>query len=152
MKQEREGRFLNVLAQICGALAAGFGFVALLGWVLKLPLLSSLGSHLIPMAPSTALLFVWLGVATYFHARLPQSRAAHRMGGMVIGSLGAFVSLLLLILSSLGIYPESERLGFQINWTLNSTPVGHMSPVTALSFLLASLSFLALLLIGKAID
>ncbi|HEX7541013.1 MAG TPA: ATP-binding protein, partial [Anaerolineales bacterium] len=145
MKQDREGHYLNALAQGCGVLAAVFGLVALLGWILKLPLLSSFGAGLIPTAPITALLFSLLGVATFFHARRPQSRRVYRMG-LVIGSLGAFVSLFLLILASQGIYLEAEHLGFQISGTLNGTPIGHMSPVSALSFLMASLSFLTLVL------
>jgi PAS domain S-box-containing protein len=145
MRSEGEARYQNVLAQACGALATGFGLIALLGWVLKLPLLSSFGSRLIPMAPSTALLFIIMGTAIYFQARLTQqNRAADRMG-LALGALTAFVSLPLLSLSSQGIYLEVERLGLQINGGLNITPLGHMSPVTALSFLLVSLSFLILL-------
>ncbi|MBI4730649.1 MAG: PAS domain S-box protein [Chloroflexi bacterium] len=141
MKQERERRVLSTLAQVCGALAAGFGFVALLGWILNLPLLSSFGTLLIPMAPSTALLFGLLGGAAFSCTRWSESRAARR-AGLGIGVLGAFASLFLLILSSQGIYLEAEHLGFPITGSLDGAPFGHMSPVTAFLFLLASTSFL----------
>jgi PAS domain S-box-containing protein len=144
IKPEGKERFRKIFAQACGALAAIFGLVAMLGWVLKLPLLPSFGSGLIPMAPSSALLFLLSGVATFFQARLPHSLTARRMG-FVVGSVCAFVSLSLLILSSQGIYLDVEKLGLQINGGLDSAPIGHMSPVTALLFLFASLSFLILL-------
>jgi len=85
MRSDGEGRFQSVLAQACGALAAGFGLIALLGWILKLPLFASFGLGLIPMAPSTALLFILMGIAIYFQARLTQNRAAERMG-LVLGA------------------------------------------------------------------
>ncbi len=141
MKQERERRFLSTLAQVCGALAAGFGFIALLGWVLNLPLLSSFEMRLIPMAPSTASLFGLLGGAAFSCTRWPGSRAVRR-AGLGISIVGTIVSLLLLVLSSQGIYLEAEHLGFQITGSLDGVPIGHMSPVTALLFLLASISFL----------
>jgi len=42
--------------RLCGAVAAGFGILALLGWALTLPILAGLGADMIPMAPSAALL------------------------------------------------------------------------------------------------
>jgi PAS domain S-box-containing protein len=138
----RAGLLLNALAQVCSVLAVCFGFTALLGWVLALPLLSSFGRHLIPMAPSTALLFALLGIAAFFSARLPLNRGIHWMG-MAIGSLVAMLAVLLFFLSFLQIRPQTEHLGIRIVGTLDGTPIGHMSPVTALSFVLAGYSFLA---------
>jgi PAS domain S-box-containing protein len=93
------------------------------------------------MAPSTALLFILFGVAAFLRARLPLGRAAYRTG-VVIASAGALVALLLLLLSLLGIRTGAEHLGFAVAGTVGEAPVGHMSPVTAICFLLASLSFL----------
>ena len=53
------------------------------------------------------------------------------------------VSLTLFILSCQGIYFETEHPGIAIIHPAGETPIGHMSPATALCFLLASLSFLA---------
>jgi PAS domain S-box-containing protein len=127
--------------RLCGTAAAGLGFIALLGWALGLPFLASLGPDKIPMAPSTALLFVLYGVATLLRARLPLGRGAHRVG-VAVNSVGALVALLLLILSFLGIRPAAELLGFAAAGTVAGAPVGHMSPVAGICFLLASLSFL----------
>ncbi|MFH1029193.1 MAG: PAS domain S-box protein, partial [Pseudomonadota bacterium] len=138
----RGGFLPNALTQVCGALAAGFGFVALLGWILAIPLLSSFGSRLIPMAPSTALLFGLFGCAVFFSARLPHSRAAC-ITGIAVGAFGVLAGLLLFFLSYQGIYSDVERLGIAIAGQLDGVPIGHMSPVTALSFFLAGLSFLA---------
>lgn len=122
--------------------AAGFGFLALLGWTLPVPLLTSLGPEFIPMAPSTALLFIGLGLATFWSARRPHSRSVQRWG-MIVGVASALVSLVLASLSAQGIYLDVEHLGLPITGVLNGVPLGHMSPVTALSFLLISGSFLA---------
>src|SRR3972149_1100572 len=149
MKLEREIRFIFLLSQGCGALAAGMGFVALLGWIIKIPILSSFGSQLIPMAPSTALLFLLLGMAISFYAHSPNNRVAN-LAGITIGLLGTFISLLIFILSSLGFYLAAEYLGIPIIGTLNRIPIGHMSPMTALSFILANLSFLAMLSISSS--
>ncbi|GEM_PF-475026 len=140
----REGRFLKSLTQVCGITTAGLGFVALLGWYLAFRLLTSLGTHLIPMAPSTALLFGLLGSALFVRAQLPKSRATHRIS-MVVGVLAMLVALPLFLLSSQGIYLGVEHLGFPIADTLHGLPLGHMSPVTAITFVLAGLSFLAAL-------
>jgi PAS domain S-box-containing protein len=130
------------LVRICGALAAGAGVVALLGWSSGLLFLASLGSGKIPMAPSTALLFVLYGVATVLRARLPLQRGAYWLG-VALNGAGALVAVLLFFLSYQGIYLEAERLGFAPTGAVSGAPIGHMSPATALGFLVASLSLLA---------
>jgi len=130
------------LIRACGVFAAGAGLVALFGWGLGLPFLASLGAGRIPMAPSTALLFLLFGTAAFVRAREPLSRGAYWMG-VAINCAGALAASLLLFLSLEGIHPDAEHLGFPEVSTLGEVPVGHMSPVTAVCFLLASLSFLA---------
>ena len=129
------------LVRTCGTVAAGTGLLALLGWNLRIPFLASFGSDVIPMAPSTALLFVLYGVAALHRARLPLRRGAY-WAGVVINSVGALVALVLLILTFRGIHPAVEHLGFAATGTVGGAQGGHMSPVTAICFLLASLSFL----------
>jgi PAS domain S-box-containing protein len=142
MQRLKEQRFPSTLILICGILAAGIGFVALLGWLAGIPILSSLGSGRIPMAPSTALLFLLYGLGVLLLPRPSFGRVAFRTG-MVIGGAGAMAALLLLILSFLGIHSEAEYLGIRIVGTLDGVPIGHMSPVTAFCFVLVGLSFLA---------
>jgi PAS domain S-box-containing protein len=134
----------GVIARAGGAFAAGLGLTALLGWILELPLLTSLGQGWIPMAPSTALLFVLLGPAVSLSAGVPLSRAARRAGAAV-GAVGALVGLLLFFLAYLGIRPEIEHVGFAIAGTVADSPIGHISPITALGFTLAGLSLVATL-------
>ncbi len=130
----------HLLIRIGAGFMAVTGGIALLGWMLGSPFLSSLNSDHIPVAPSTALLFVLYAVALFLRSR-PPSRGAH-WAGLLIVSAGTVVALLLLILSYQGIYLEAEHLGITINHPAGETRIGHMSPATALCFLLASLSFL----------
>lgn len=134
----------DVLTRTCAAIAAGFGFIALLGWILELPILTSLGPGWIPMAPSTALLFLLYGTAVFFCAGTPLGRGARRIG-TAVSSAGALVALLLLVLSLLGIALQAEHLGIAIAGTSNGKPIGHISPLAALCFVLAGMSLLAAL-------
>ncbi|MBI5394019.1 MAG: PAS domain-containing protein, partial [Verrucomicrobia bacterium] len=59
------------------------------------------------------------------------------------GGLGAAVALLLFVLGCLGIHCAAEHPGMNVTGTVGGAPIGHMSPLTAVCFLLASLSFLA---------
>ena len=137
----QEPRRIWSLVRLCAVLVAGIGLVALLGWALKLPVLASLGAGMIPVAPSTAVMFVLYAAAVFLSTRLPMSRAAY-WTGLFITATGALAAALLFILSLQGIQPDVEHLGFAIVNRPGETPVGHMSPITALCFLLSSLSYL----------
>ena len=139
----REAIRFRLLVRTCSLVAAGTGFVALLGWVLQLPFLTSFGSGKIPMAPSTALLFILYGIAAFLRTRLPLRGGAYRVG-LVFNTAGTLIAVPLFFLSFLGIHSTFEHLGFPVTGTVGGAPIGHMSPVTALCFLLASLSFFAL--------
>lgn len=65
--QKNEIQYLITLSVLSGMIVAGFGFVALLGWFLQFPLLATFGKDLVPMAPSTAILFVLLGVVLFLY-------------------------------------------------------------------------------------
>ncbi|MBI3784352.1 MAG: hypothetical protein HY270_13225, partial [Deltaproteobacteria bacterium] len=130
------------LVLICGALTASAGVVALLGWGLGLSFLASLGSDRIPMAPSTALLLVLYGVTASLRTYSPLSHNLYRLS-VSVHCTGALVAVLLFFLSHQGIYLDAEKLGFAAVGRVDGAPIGHMSPITALGFLLASLSFLA---------
>jgi PAS domain S-box-containing protein len=135
---------------IFGVLAAGIvtaalGFLALLGWVLGSPLLTGFGVDLMPMGPYAAVLFILFGAAICSRARSPLSRRAFWFS-MAVGCLVALVALLLFTLDCLDIHWAVEHLGLNTSRTVRGAPTGYMSPVTALCFLLASVSFLASLL------
>jgi PAS domain S-box-containing protein len=131
----------QLLVRICAGFVALAGGIALLGWILGSPFLSSLGSGTIPVAPSTAALFVLYAVALFLRSFPPQ-RGAY-WTGLAIASAGAMIVLLLLGLAFEGIHLEAEHPGITIIHPAGETRIGHMSPVTAVCLLLASLSFLA---------
>ncbi|MBI5640265.1 MAG: PAS domain S-box protein [Nitrospirae bacterium] len=131
----------QLLISICGVFVAGVGLVALLGWALELPVLSSLGSGRIPVAPSTAGLFVVYAGAIFLRTHFLKNRVSY-WTGIAINSAGALLAALLFVLSLLGIRLEAEHLGFNVVNKPGEIPVGHISPVTAFCFLLSSLSYL----------
>ena len=133
---------LLLVLLVSGSLTAGLGFAALLGWVQGYPLFAAFAPGLIPMAPSTALLFILYGTGVVIFSLVPEKARADRLGMLI--SLGAvLLSLVLFILSARGIYLEIERLGFPGVRTSGGVPLGHMSPLTAFCFLLAGVSCLA---------
>ena len=140
-----ERRVVNPPALIFCLLAAGIvtaaiGLLALLGWILKLPLLASFGAGLIPMAPSTAVLLLLYGPAISLRARPVLSPRAFQTSVALIG-VGTVAALLLFTLGCLNIHWEIEHIGLNITHTAGEAPLGHISPVTAFCFVLASVSF-----------
>ena len=119
-----------------------FGVLALLGWVSGWLRLASFGPNLIPMAPSTAVLFLLYGAAIGLCARPPLSRRAHWCSVAMAGS-ATLVVLLLFTLGCLHIHWAVEHLGLNLTETVGGAPIGHISLATAFCFLLASGSFLA---------
>jgi len=114
------------------------GCAAILGWLLDLPRLASLGQGLIPMAPSTALLFVVYG------SLMPAFRTAARnlrLRQLVLALLagGGLISATLFTLSVQGIFLDIEHFGITAMGAVSGSPIGHMSPVTASTFLVFSL-------------
>ena len=138
----RSSLFLFFIVGVAGIVAAAIGFVALLGWGLGLPLLASFGAGLIPMAPSTAVLFVLYGTAVLLRARTPVGRLAN-WSSVAMVCLGTLVAILLFTLNCMNAHWAVEHLGLSITATVHGMPQGHMSPVSAFCFLLASASFLA---------
>lgn len=127
----------RTLVMAGGGVAACFGAIALAGWLLVLPFLASLGQGLIPMAPSTAILFVAYGIALPVILRAPLNGMTKVLCQSVFVS-GAFISAALFVLSLNNVYLSAEHLGIHALGAVDGTPVGHMSPITAISFLLIS--------------
>ncbi|MCX6220793.1 MAG: PAS domain S-box protein [Bacteroidia bacterium] len=142
-EKERARPFL--MTQLFALLTSGVGIVAILGWILGAPILASFSNSLIPMAPSTAILFVSFGIAVLLCSRFPKSSWFYK-AGIIISSIGTLIALLLLFLSYFGIHPAVEHLGFKIVGSISGAPLGYISPLTALCFVLAGLAFLISLL------
>lgn len=131
----------RLLVRICALFTAGIGLIAIIGWWIDQPVLASLGSGRIPVAPSTAAMFVLYALAVYLRASLSINRLTY-WTGLSLNVAGSLIALGLFILSIQGIQPDVEHLGFTIVNKPGVTPVGHMSPVTAICFLLSSMSYL----------
>ncbi len=93
------------LISICAMFVAAVGFVSLLGWALELPVLASLGSGQIPVAPSTAVMFVMYAGAIFLRTLLQKSRISYWTGAS-INAAGALISVCLFIFSVQGIQPR----------------------------------------------
>ena len=120
--------------------------LALWGWVSNALIFASFGQNFIPMAPSTALMFMAAGVALFVYRYTAKSPLAKIF---VFAALFLILSVCVLILIRslsgkggdverwVSFHPASAHFTF-----LNSrTPIGRMSPVTAANFLLVALSF-----------
>lgn len=128
---------------ICALMTMAFGAAALLGWVTGRKALTAFDLASIPMAPSTALLFVVLGGVAAVAAR-PGRGARARSASAVLASLAALGSAILLVASLRGTYWSIEHFGLRIEGRVSGWPLGHISPVAAAAFLLVSVSLLAL--------
>jgi len=131
-----------------GYLALGISTFTLIGWILGSIVLTSFGSGLIPMAPSTAFLFILFCGAILLCTQFPKVLWSYKVG-IIISSIGILIALLFFFLSSFGIRLAIEHLGFNIEGSINGAPYGHISPLTALCFVFAGLSFLISILLFK---
>ena len=138
-------RITDMIAQAGGVLAATLGFVMLAAWILGIPLLADFDQRWMPMAPSAALLFMLFGITVFIAARMPPQQSTAFRIGSALGLTATLIALLLFILSYQGIHPDAEHFYFAVPRTIGQVPIGHISPVTALGFLLAGLSLVAML-------
>jgi len=130
------------IGSLNGFLIIILGLTVLVGWSMDIHSITALRDDYIPMAPSTALLFILMGVVVILrHLRLHHATVS-RLGKTLTLAVFAVASVIL-ITSLLHIYSSLEYLGFTISRFVAGSPAGHMSPVTAVSFLLASLSLIA---------
>ena len=132
------------MIQICCAFSAVAGAIAWLGLATGITFLASFGNNLIPMAPSTSLLFIAFGITGFLSVNAANSPRAAR-AARIIAIVSAAIALPLLILSLQNIYLDIEHLGIRAFEHSTSKPVGHMSPITAFSFLGISAAFLTIL-------
>jgi len=118
------------------------GLVVLVGWYFEVSAITAINPDYIPMAPSTAVLFTLSGLVVLlrqFYLHQDQVSRYERALAFVILSLAA----LLFFLSVQHIHSSWEYLGLSISGSVDGSPIGHMSPVTALSFITVAISLIA---------
>jgi PAS domain S-box-containing protein len=140
----KENPRVNIFIQIFGLSSVLIGLSAILGWTFDITQLASFDYNKIPMAFSSAVLFVAFGLLIFLHARFPSNRII-TIVAIVLSSFGFLATLVLLYLSLKGIRLDVEHLGIKLSGVLDKFIVGHMSPVTAYGFVLVGLSALILL-------
>lgn len=115
---------------------------AIIGWLFNLRLPSTFGpAHFIPMAHSTALLFILLSAALFIYLHYPQRIKSN----LFIGLIAAFIFSLsaIILLHFFGLLKiDIEQLFFKNPELLDLVPIGRMSPITAANFLVLSLALL----------
>jgi len=124
------------LASLFGAATAALGLLGLSGWILGMPLLSSIRSSYIPMAPLTSIVFLCLGGLLLGHSM-----------GLSQGPVGVLAAVLSALLSAYGLIELVEYLGIPVlsleEWLFPNPPMigaistGRMSPTTAAILLLS---------------
>ena len=138
-----ESTWLSRLVRIFAMAPVLAGSVVLILWLLGMPELAAFGQIKVPMAPSTALLLFGFGLALFFSVHRPHHRGIQRAACWII-LLGAMVALVMGTLSAIGIRPDVEHLGLVRGPAeLGGIPVGHISPLTAVAFILAALAYLS---------
>ena len=121
----------RVIPLVCAALAMVFGLMTFIGWISAMPLLASVRSNYIPMAPSTALCFSLIGTGLILHVSRSRMRSLIRLlAGVVLMLVCAkFVEIL-------GGYHFGIDAWFVRNPGLfGAVPTGRMAPLTALNFM-----------------
>ena len=120
---------------ICAYLIIALGAMTFIGWISGIPLLASIRSSYIPMAPSEALCFSLIGIGLAM-----QSPLIARLLAMLV--LGLVTTKLIEIA---GGFHFGIDLAFVRNPQLFGTvPTGRMAPISALTFFLAAQGLIAL--------
>ena len=131
------------VARACGVLTAGIGVAGLVGWIAGIATLTRVSTAFIPMAPSTALAFAFLGSAAFALERWPARRATRGYvyaAAVLVCVLAALVMAQFIGDFDLGLEPAVSSTA----QSFHGVPVGRMSPLAAGAFLLAALSLIAL--------
>ena len=134
---------LPLIISICFAGVTVLSAIGILGWVTGQLVLAQINPSFIPIAPMTILILVLLGASWFLYGVRPEYSWFRIQAGAV--------GVLVVVLTSLTVYhavmPGSfslEALLFPNSLTLQGYPLGRISPVTDLIFLLGGLSLMLL--------
>ena len=145
---EQAGRILQRISLWSFFLAGGIGLASLLAWISGVIFVLNFGLDRIPIAPSTAFCFLVLSAALFAHAQSDDSKT--RWKETTAGAVLVFsICLTLLAGFFLGKEFQAEHLFFQPLPSVANVPSGHMSPITAMTFLMAAMGTLLLVFFGN---
>lgn len=139
----RAAGILSRLALVSLAVAASVSGIAALGWVLGLLLFATISASFIPMAPSTASMFLLISIAGLVYCRWP-TRPRLRVLIQLCALVSLSLCLIVLIEFLTGVSLDIESLFLRQPSLFGQVPIGRMSPITAVNFLLAGISLLSL--------
>lgn len=135
---------LRRITFLCIAITVSLSGIAITGWALNWLLLTRIEPDYIPMAPSTALSFVVLVGGLLIHV----SKSLHHAFRILAG-IGTF---LVMLISFIILFEFFTGAGFDIERVLvvspeklGGVPIGRMSPITAVNFLLSGMALSLLL-------
>jgi signal transduction histidine kinase/DNA-binding response OmpR family regulator/HAMP domain-containing protein len=117
--------------------------VSLAGWLAGIPRLASYGDRFIPMAPSTAICFIFLALPLAIMLG-PRHLPGERRAAVVAGVLVAGYGLLAALDGLFGLPLNPDHLLFA-QWRAQDVhPLGQMSPMTGFFFILSALALVSL--------
>lgn len=140
----RSPKRLPPAPELCADIALGIALLALAGWLSGARILAGQWATFLPMAPSTALVFLLLSLALYCFVRWP-GLPTSRLFGLATASFTFLIGSLVLWQSISGVDLGVEQVLSRTNEFLGSAPLGRMSPLSAVAFLLDSLALLFLI-------
>src|SRR4029077_14247520 len=125
----------ELIARGCAYFIIALGLMTFVGWISGLPLLASISSSYIPMAPSEALCFSLIGIGLAM-----RSRMIPRL--LCILLLGLITTKLIEIIG--GFHFGIDAAFVRDPVLFGTVPTGRMAPVSAVTFLLVAQGVIAL--------
>ncbi len=136
---------LDKTANLCSFLTILFALLGLFSYLPGFKILGSLSENYIPMAPSTSVCFIILGLALFYLERLETKRSLRLPVAVGIVFVIVFGALCL-IGSWLNMDLNFENRLIPSAGTFNGVPVARMSPITGFVFCLAAAAIFILFL------
>jgi hypothetical protein len=134
------GPSFRTIPLICALLTIALGLLTFIGWISGLPLLASVRTKYIPMAPSTALCFSLIGIGLIAHIWKSRLRWIPRAGACVVLAIACAK-----LVEIFGGFHFGIDAWFVRNPELfGAVPTGRMAPLTASNFLVIAVALLAL--------
>ena len=124
----------EVFTRLSASVVIVIGLLVLIGWYGKLMLLTRFSINEVPMAPSTAYVFIFMAFGLWFYLR-PQKIAINRKAAIASAVVVVCLSCILVVTNILKYYSAWEHVFIELPENQLSMPLGHMSLVTALLFI-----------------